>query len=124
MRYAWGGVGLEGRYDFPASNGSVSAQLVTLALVPCAHYGRAFGCARVSWGEIIGEAGRARAAPYFALGARAGIEIPIAGPLELRAHFDVDAALTQTTLTILDKPVWDSPVLGVSAGLAGLVRFP
>jgi hypothetical protein len=133
VRYRAFGVALEGRYDLPAStsgaNGGASAQLATLAIVPCLHFGVLLGCARASWGEVIGE-GRdvstteTRAAPYVALGARAGGELPLVGPLEVRGHVDVDLALTKTTLLVNTNEVWKSPLVGVTAGLAALVRFP
>jgi hypothetical protein len=80
-------------------------------------------------GEVIGEGtgvatSQTRAAPYVAFGARAGAEIPVAGPLEVRAYVDVDVALTKTTLAIDSASVWTTPPVGGAAGVAALVRFP
>jgi hypothetical protein len=133
VRYEWLGAALEGRYDLPASttsaNGGARAELVTVSLLPCAHLGVFLGCARGSVGETIGEGAdvpltRSRAAPYVSVGARAGLELPVAGPVEVRGHLDLDVPLTRTTLQVNDAPVWSTPPLAAAAGLAGLVRFP
>ena len=127
------GLGLEGRYDLPAStrhaSGGVRAQLTTVALVPCGHLGVAFLCARVAVGSLSAEGvdvlpARSDSAPYAAVGGRLGVELPVTGPLELRAYADLDFPLSRATLQLAATDVWTAPPVAVAAGIAAVVRFP
>ncbi|HEY3450914.1 MAG TPA: hypothetical protein VGK67_31450 [Myxococcales bacterium] len=125
-------VGLEGRADFPSSaafsGGSVGTSLLLLSAVPCwrASY---FGvCAVLSGGAQRASseglpAARAVTAPYFAAGARLLGELPLSGPVSLRADAELKAALVRTTVRVGEQPAWSTPPVSGGLGVAAVIRF-
>jgi hypothetical protein len=126
---------LEGRADLPGTGAGqdtsarVRSWLVAGSVVPCAHLGVSFGCLVVSGGSLgatsVGTATpRTDHAPWWALGPRAGAELPLGGGLSVRAYAELLATTTRNALS-LDGAVayrfspWSG---GLGADLAW--RFP
>jgi hypothetical protein len=122
--------GLEGRYDLPAStsNPGVSTQLAAVSILPCFEK-LLFGCLVGSYGAIFGSGAQLAishngAAPYAAVGARAGFDAPLAGPLGVRAYVEVAFPITSTSFRVDSNQVWVTPPISGAAGLLARVRFP
>jgi hypothetical protein len=100
------------------------AGVFTGAIVPCAHVGWFAACGIVMVGAMRGEIENATpnsiATPFAAVGARAALNLRIAGPFRFYAHADVLAALTPTELRLDGATIWSSfPVSGtLGAGVA------
>ncbi len=126
---------LEGRADLPGTGAGqdtsarVRSWLVAGSVVPCAHLGVSFACLVVSGGSLgatsVGTATpRTDHAPWWALGPRAGAELPLRGGLSVRAYAELLATTTHNALS-LDGAVayrfspWSG---GLGADLAW--RFP
>jgi hypothetical protein len=104
------------------------AGLITGSLVPCIHVSWFAACGVVTVGALRGAIEHAQpvvvATPFAAIGARAAIDLRIAGPFWLYAHADLLAALTPTELRLDETTVWSSfPVSGtLGAGVAAHFR--
>jgi hypothetical protein len=131
-------IAVEGRGDLATTTtldvngmavGQVDTSLLMGALVPCASRGLLEGCALLAAGQLRASAqGLAMAqqvtAPFLALGARVGVEIPLGGILSAGAHADVLAPLTETVLRVSGQPVWTSPAISGALGVTIGARFP
>ncbi len=108
--------------------GKISASLLTGSFLPCVRVKVAFGCAMVTVGALRGE-GSGVAEPlrasavYAAVGARAGVDIPIRGSFFARAHVDGLAPLSRITLQLGGQDVWTVPSFAARVGVAGGVWF-
>ncbi|HVY44422.1 MAG TPA: hypothetical protein VHB21_01035, partial [Minicystis sp.] len=126
------GATLEARYDVAAGaalgGGHVAAQLATGAVLPCVYASLLVACAEGSLGALTGSsdasAGVHHTTVFAGAGARAGLELPLFGPVSARAEGDFEATLTRTTLYFAGRPVWTSPPVFGSVGLLALVRMP
>jgi hypothetical protein len=127
-------LGLEGRVDAEArgpgpNGGAVKSSIIGVSVVPCLQSDPLFVCAIGTFGALRG-AGAGVGVPrkettfYSAAGARLGVELPIAGPLRLRARGDLLATITRTTLYVEDAEAWTTPTLQGFFGLdlAGVFR--
>jgi len=127
-------LGLEGRGDLPASatelptGGGVQSSLLLAALVPCIHYRVARGCAVAGAGELYGsgihvDQPHDQHTFYAAAGARAGIELHLAGRLSLDVHVDLLGTLTRTTLRLANMDVWTTPPVSAALGVGVVGNF-
>lgn len=126
-------VGVEGRVDAETSKvgpegGTVSASILSGALVPCLHHELLMGCALIAYGAMRGTGSavteaRSDQTPWGAVGLRLGIEAALFGPVALRAHVDALAALTRTTLRVQGVDAWRSPPFQLLGGLELIGRF-
>lgn len=134
LRWTTFSIGVEGRVDLPAvaqasRGGGVEASLLLASVVPCAHL-RALGlCALGAIGTLRGrgrdiDMAQRESTLYAAMGARLALELPLVGPIGVRAHADLLVPLIRTTLHLDDEAVWSTPTASVSFGLALLGTFP
>jgi hypothetical protein len=126
-------LGLEARADLPAAKalrvGEVSSHLLVASLVPCAHVGMAAGCFLITAGvqRVAGDGlvhARQATVPYFGLGVRLGLALPIGARTDLAFHGDATAPLTNIKLKVDDTVVWTSPTIAVALGVGLAHRFP
>jgi len=126
-------VDVEGRLDLPRDfekNGLVARlSLLAATLAPCVHLGVAALCALGTGGALQGSVSQgafsqSRSSAWFALGARAALELPLVADLGLRVHTDVQAALTRTNVDAnvggVATTLWESPPVAATVG-AGLL---
>jgi hypothetical protein len=120
-------LGGEGRIDLPVTTrtvpgGEISASVLLGSAVPCFHFGVARACALVAAGVLRGS-GESVTTPkqstnfYSALGARAGIELPLGAHLAIGAHADLLATLTRITLRLDDRDAWKTPPASGAGGI-------
>jgi len=126
---------IEGRADFPfgartveAPRGTVSASVVSAALVPCIEGRFVFGCAVVEGGALQGTGGdvarpRRDTTPLVAAGARFGAQLESDEGWLVRLHGEALAPLTRTTLEIAGAPAWTTPTVSLGVALALGRRF-
>jgi len=131
-------IGLEGRGDLATTTtldyngtqvGEMETSLLTGVLVPCAFRGVLEGCALVSAGEIRASArGLDRpqqvTAPFLAVGARVGLEVPLGSILSVGVHADLLVPVSETVLRVSGQPVWTSPAISGALGATIGARFP
>lgn len=132
-RSAWS-LGLEGRFDAPASDqlpqgGHFSSRIVAASLLPCFHFDPGLVCAVGSLGTFVASAeGIAEpghdTAMYAAAGLRLGTEWPLGRTLLLRTHVDGLGSFKSISVMVDGAPVWKAPPYSASAGATLLVRFP
>ncbi len=127
-------IAIEGRVDAygrgagPAG-GEVRSSILAASLVPCLHPGAFLVCAIGTVGSLRGE-GAGVGVPkkddsgYAAVGVRVGGEAPLGRIVGLRAHVDLLAPLTRTTLRIQDVDAWTTPAVAALVGVALTVRIP
>jgi hypothetical protein len=60
---------------------------------------------------------------YASLGARAGAELHVFGPVSARATVDVVFPLNHVTLELAHQTVWKTPTVAARGGVVGVVRF-
>src|SRR5262249_14914545 len=102
--------------------------LLVGSLVPCLHRGVFAGCGLITGGALRG-GGQGLAdqqqvtAPFFALGLRGMVEVPLAGVVHGAIHTDLLAPLVQTTLRVSGQEVWTSPAVSGAVGLAVGAHF-
>jgi hypothetical protein len=99
------------------------------ALVPCAFRGVLEGCALLAGGAVRAASHdlampQQVSAPFVALGARVGLELPLGSILSIGAHADVLAPVTEVVLRVNNQPVWTSPAISAAFGLTVGARFP
>ena len=118
-------VGLEGRFDLPASGALAGGGRDETAIV----LGAVYGCARYVYvgGCVVGGAGALRATgqdlasvatattTYATVGARLFGEI-VLGPVVLHLRFDVLPAIVRTSLRVSGETVWTLPAVGFALG--------
>jgi hypothetical protein len=63
-------------------------------------------------------------APFLAVGARVGLEIPLGRTLSVGAHADVLSPVTETVLRVSGQPIWTSPAISGALGVTIGARFP
>ena len=63
-------------------------------------------------------------APFVAVGARVGLEVPLGSVLSAGIHADVLAPLMELVLQVSGQPVWTSPPISGALGLTVGARFP
>jgi hypothetical protein len=126
-------IDVEGRADLPASVplrvGDVSTSLLVGSLVPCIHWHVMAGCGLVTGGALRAAGhglvdSRQVTDPYFALGARLAVEVPMMAKLYLVAHADASAPLITTELTVGGDELWTTPPISILAGLGLAGAFP
>jgi hypothetical protein len=96
--------------------------LISGSIVPCVHLGRVFGCGVGSAGAL-GATSTAVThndayAPWWAAGARAGAELPLAASLSLRAYAELLAMLARNSLWIDGRQEYLFRPLSGSLGMA------
>ena len=127
-------VGLEARYDLPASagatrgSGAVQSSLFLLSLEPCLRFQPLALCGLASIGSLRGSGSGVsvplqQSALYAAAGGRAAFELPISGPLSLRLHADLIGNLTRVRLTIDGEDVWRAPAFAAIGGFDAVARI-
>jgi hypothetical protein len=131
-------LGLEARGDLASTTtlysngaqvGAFDTSLLMGSLVPCASRGLFEGCALLSAGVIRASARDLQMpqqvnAPYLAVGARVGVEIPLGSILSAGVHGDVLAPTTETVLRVSGQAVWTTPSISGALGLTMGARFP
>jgi hypothetical protein len=128
-------VDLEGRADLPATGAGqgtparVRSWLVAGSVVPCTHLGLSFGCFVLSGGSVgATSAGtavpRTAHAPWWAMGARGGAEVPLGGALSLRAYAELLAIATRDSLSIDGAVAYTFAPWSVGLGADLAWRFP
>lgn len=120
--------------DLPAARaadagGSVSAWAITGRLTPCAHLGPAALCALAAAGGVRGSGAgvrhpRAETTPLVSLGARAALELPIAGVLGVAPYVELGVPVTRTVLRLEGADVWTAPPISGAIGAALVAHFP
>jgi hypothetical protein len=88
-----------------------------------------FLCLLGSYGATLGSGVQVQvshqgSAPYASVGARVGIDLPLAGQLGLRGYGQIEFPITQTSFSVDTLQVWKTPPIAGSAGLLARVRFP
>lgn len=124
---------LEGRADWPAvekaSSGEIRASILAASLAPCRHVRFVAFCGLFT-GGVLRAAGqglddeRQVTLPYFAIGGRVLVGLPLGPRWALLAHVDLSASLVETELQVGHQPVWTSPPLSFASGLRFNVRLP
>jgi len=124
---------IEGRVDAEAgkrgpNGGDVRSSIIAGSIVPCLHHEVLMACGIAAYGSLRGIGGGIAGArddrtPWFALGARIGLEGTIVGPVALRAHVDGLALLTRTTLRVQGADAWTTPPFSVLLGLGVVAHF-
>ncbi len=133
VRWPYFSVGVEGRWDPPASDDvpagtQVSTALLMGALIPCGHWSKLylFGCAFAELGQLRADALAAHplraAGLYAAAGARLGVELPVAPHLAVRVSGELLGTVSALTLRVDSRTVWVTPPYSGGLG-AGLVTF-
>lgn len=141
---AWWRVELEGNFDASLRTrvgtgsalrvGDVSASLYTAAVVPCAKVSVLVLCARASAGVLTGQlAGLSgfsftqndQSVFHLALGARAGVAIPlpIGVPLDALGLVDFDVPVVGRALDLGGSPLWKMPAVGLTGRLGLRLRL-
>jgi hypothetical protein len=124
---------LEGRYQF-AFDARVGAALVWSsllegALLGCWQPGAPFLCAEAAVGRFA-ISGRDVAVPRSdakataALGARAGVELPISAPWFIRIYADLQVRVARPVVDVDSRDVWTASAAGGFLGVALHRRFP
>jgi hypothetical protein len=130
-------LGLEGRGDLASTTelyfngvrvGDMQTSLLMGSLVPCAFRSVFEGCALLSAGAIRAAARdldmpKHVSAPFLAVGARVGLQLPLGSTLSVGIHADLLAPLNELILRVSDKPVWTSPPIAGAFGLTIGARF-
>ena len=124
---------LEGRAELPlgsaeGTRGSVSASLISAALVPCVEGPVLFGCAVVEAGALQGTGqdvtnAKRDTTPLIAGGFRAGVQLRAESRWLVRGHLDALAPVTRTTLSVNGEPVWTTPPVGLALVVSTGRRF-
>jgi hypothetical protein len=127
-------IGLEGRFDLPASTsmsegGRLRTSLWVGSVLPCFHASRFFVCATGSVGSLGAESlgltnSRTNNTFYAGLGVRIGLEIPLTERLFLRPQLDVVGALFPAELQVDRVTRWTAPPYAILAGIGLGARFP
>jgi hypothetical protein len=131
-------VGLEGRGDLSHTTelhfggtrvGEMQTSSLMGSLVPCAFRGMLEGCALLAGGSIRASARdlvnpQQVSAPFLAVGARVGLELPLGSILSAGVHVDVLAPITELVLRVSEEVVWTSPPISGALGLTLGARFP
>ncbi len=132
IRLRWFEPMLEGFATLPVSlatpDGTLSASLLAVSVLPCGHASAFFGCLGLATGGLRGE-GKEIASPrsgtelYVAVAARAGVELPLSNLLWVRGYVEAVAPMTRITLQLASEDVWRMPSVGARVGLGAGVRF-
>lgn len=131
-------IGLEGRGDLPSTMGlyrgdtyagQLQTSLLIGSLVPCASRGILEGCVLLSGGVMRASARdivnpQQVSAPFLAVGARVGLDLPIGTIVSAGIHLDVLAPVTELILRISGEEVWTSPGISGALGMRVGARFP
>jgi hypothetical protein len=134
-RYRSVSLALEGFADAPASSapkdgvGRAESWLVAGAIAPCVHVAFAFACGLVEIGAIEARGldvtqPETPSAPFVALGARLGAELPLSPVWAFRVGGDLLVDLNRPSLRIDGTEMWKFTVLagGIAMGLAARFR--
>jgi hypothetical protein len=133
LRWRALGFALEGRYDPSASlslrqGGTVWSSLAVGTALACLHGRLPFACITGSLGSFWGggagiASARSGEALLAAVGARAGVHLPVAGPFFAEAHLDVAYTYTPIDILVDGGDVYPLPPFSASLGGGGGVRF-
>ena len=109
--------------------GRVTTRTIRGALVPCAHKGAFGGCLLLLAGRVSGrghelDMARSVQTPNVSVGGRVAWEFDLSAAISLRAHLDLAASLTRTTLRVGPMEVWETPRAEATAGIVILGRAP
>jgi hypothetical protein len=131
-RWRWFEPTVEGLATLPVTlgtaTGQVSASLLAVGAVPCAHVEIFFGCVGVTVGALRGE-GEGVAVPlhgsqlYAAASGRAGAELALSRAVWVRGYAEAVAPMTRITLQLAAQDVWRMPSVAARVGAAVGVRF-
>jgi hypothetical protein len=113
---------LEGR-DSLQTGAAIETGLLFLSVVPCVRKNWLFACVTGSWGELRADGPRSATARYVAVGARAGLDVPVARQLSLRTHFDGAAPLDRTIVQVNGTTAWQLPAVSGALGVEASLRF-
>lgn len=125
-------LGLEGRYDLPASRAvgaaTVETSLLAAALVPCFHVGVLSLCAVGALGSIHATSRGVRspkddAGLHALVGPRAALEVPLVERLTLRTHIEGLFTLTPQSLELDGTSIYTLPRASFGAGIGLVLRF-
>lgn len=130
VRYRDFRVALTFRGDVPngmaVGGGNIEAHLLAGDLAACGLVSPFFACGLLTVGVLRGQGqgfavNREVLLPHAALGARAGLETRIAGPLSVRAQLDLLAHLTSPSLLVSDMSAWKMGAVSAVLGLAAVL---
>ena len=127
----WFSLTLEGRADATESvsvpSGTVRSSVLLGGLIPCANFHGVGLCVDVSAGALQVEGaldgGRHTTTPLALLGGRVQYQHAFLPWLSARAHLDLQAVLSRTTVIAGGVPVWTTGQLSGDLGLAIVVVF-
>jgi hypothetical protein len=127
---------IEGRADVDASGASsvqgvlVRSRVLVASLVPCIHLAHVFGCLVASVGyltaqsEGTGVSSITSNAPWWALGPRAGVDLPLSRAFALDAYAEVQWIPAPDWATLLDgRRVYNFSSITGGLGIAASWRF-
>ena len=129
-------LGIEARFQLPAglvvAPGRVDVSSVSLELLPCLSFlpqsafslrACGLGAGGISWSWATDlDGARTATTPLIALGARFEVGMRLVGWLWISAVAELRGALAQTTLRVGAMPVWTTPPVGGTVGLALSLR--
>jgi len=124
---------LEVRFDPPVALGngttSIDASLLLASVVPCFEPRIWLICGEFSLGSLRGSGlgfdhSRDDATFYAAVGARAGVELPIAGRFSFRAIAEGQIPIASTELDANGVRAWSTPAFAFSVAPYLVARFP
>ncbi len=123
---------VEGLATLPVSEsapaGKVSASILGASILPCVHFGIAFGCSGLTLGALRGE-GEGIESPhqdsqlFAAVSVRGGAELAVTRSFWLRGYLEGTAPITRIALQLAEQDVWRMPTVAARLGLAAGVRF-
>ncbi len=127
----WYSLTLEGRVDAIQSvtvpNGTLRSLVMLGSLLPCGNFRGLGVCVDVSAGALQVEGalsgGRRITTPLVLLGGRVQYQHSFLPWLAARAHLDVQAVLSRTTVIVAGEPVWTTGQLSGDLGLAFVAVF-
>jgi hypothetical protein len=98
-----------------------------LSLVPCIHFGVAFGCELTSLGWIDASGTQAAAkggtSLLFSIGGRLGVELPLTSRFGLLAQASLLVNPWPVRLFAQEKQLWDTPIIAGSFGIGADLHF-
>jgi hypothetical protein len=132
---SWWSIDAEARADVPvsahddATHGyDVEAGFVGGGLVPCSHFGVAFGCVGVWMGvlrtSIAGGDPPSQTSFFLSFGPRLGVSVPVVADLEIEGHVDGLYSPTAVEPHVAGAKIWGTSPVSASLGLGVLERFP
>lgn len=108
--------------------GSVSASVLAASVLPCGHFGVAYGCGGLTIGSMRAEgdglAIARRASDLYATATlRLGVVVPLSSSIDLDAAIDGVVPLRRLGLELDGKDVFRSPSVGLRVAVGPSFRF-